>query len=668
MKLLPTLAFALLPAAAAFFPEHASGSALPEQKGPYSSFDCVNLLDSTGVEVKENGSGTFTIRKIVRVQTPAGALRYRIIKYDYDPLTAFAEFARVSVKKANGKIVTVDTGRAFDYAAPARAIYWGARQIMLELGSLEPGDVIDYEIAKKGFTYALLSGAETASGASAGCASVSGLPASGDDRFIPPMKGQFYDIVPFWSSDPTLRKVYRVALPKDKDVQYEFYQGVCASSVRPEGDKRVYTFVMTDILPFRREPNMVDLYDVAPKLMLSTTADWQAKSLWFHGVNEDYGSFEPTPEAQAKVNELVKGCKTDQEKIAVLTHWVADNMRYSGISMGKGEGYTLHDTRMNFTDRCGVCKDKAALLISMLRMAGLEAYPAMTMAGSRIESIPADHFNHCVAVVKLSDGAYMPLDPTWVPFLREVWSSAEQQQNYLPGIPEGSGLCLTPVSAPENHYFRIKADSKLDARGNLTGEFVLTAEGQSDGSVRRPFTSGFMSEWRNTLERELLSVSPKARLLSVDYGKNPKDYMAGPIRIVMKYEIPGYAAVGKNTLAFRPLVLNGLYTGPQTFLRIDTSIKERNYGFKDACSRLVELDETIRLPKGFHLVIPTRVEEKESPAAGFYGYIRQEGDKIRVFQKLTLRKRVYEAADWDGFRDAVTGRRSFDAQPLLIKK
>lgn len=178
------------------------------------------------------------------------------------------------------------------------------------------------------------------------------------------------------------------------------------------------------------------------------------------------------------------------EKIAVLTHWVADNMRYSGISMGKGEGYTLHNTQMNFTDRCGVCKDKAALLISMLRMAGFEAYPAMTMAGSRVESIPADHFNHSVAVVKLSSGTYMPLDPTWVPFLRELWSSAEQQQNYLPGVPEGSDLQITPLSAPENHYFKIYANTSLDEKGTLSGEFTVMAEGQSDGAVRRIFTSG----------------------------------------------------------------------------------------------------------------------------------------------------------------------------------
>lgn len=92
-------------------------------------------------------------------------------------------------------------------------------------------------------------------------------------------------------------------------------------------------------MPVRREPNMVDLYDAAPKLMMSSTPHWKDKSLWFHKTNEDYGSFAPLPEARQKVNELIRGKKTEMEKIAVLTHWVADNIRYAGITMGKGEGF-----------------------------------------------------------------------------------------------------------------------------------------------------------------------------------------------------------------------------------------------------------------------------------------------------------------------------------------
>lgn len=621
-----------------------------EQLTRYEGHNCVTLLDSTSVSVEPSGTGSFSISKAFQVITPRGAAGNRVIKYDYDPLTAFASFKWATIYRANGDILNLDVTQACDYAAPARAIYWGARQIMLEIGRLMPGDVVEYEIAKKGFTYALL-GAD-----------------DDDSRFIPPMRGQFYDIVPFWVTEPTIRKVYKVTVPMEKELQFQFYQGDCTSSMRYENGKKAYQFSVDNAMPFEREPNMVDLFDAAPKLMMSSTPRWEDKSLWFHKVNEDYGSFAPLPEAQKKVDELIRGKKTEMEKIAVLTHWVADNIRYSGISMGEGEGYTLHNTKMNFTDRAGVCKDIAAMLISFLRMAGFEAYPAMTMAGSRVESIPADHFNHCVAVVKLSNGTYMPLDPTWVPFCRELWSSAEQQQNYLPGIPEGSDIRLTPLSPPEDHYVRITANNSLNDKGTLTGQFIITAEGQSDSNIRRMFTTGWQSEWHAMLERQLLAVSPKARLTKVDYGKNPKDYQAAPIRITFSYEIPDYALRGDNELVFKPLVMNNLYNQVKTYLRIDTDLEERQYDFRDGCSRLVELKESIRLPKGYTLVNPPKNEEKKSGAADFEGSLSQDGQVIQLSQKLSLKKRVYAASEWKGFRDAVNAHKSFGDHLIITKQ
>ena len=616
----------------------------------YAGYDRVTLLDSTAVTVQPSGSGAFILHKAFRVQTPKGAVNSRVIKYDYDPLTAHAEFRYATIYRANGDVINLDVTEARDYAAPARAIYWGARQIMLEVGRLQPGDIVEYEIAKKGFTYALLTASDD------------------EERFIPPMRGQFYDIVPFWTTEPTMRKVYQVSMPMEKELQFQFYQGECASSMRYEEGRKVYTFTATDIRPFEREPNMVDLFDAAPKLMMSSTPRWQDKSLWFHKVNEDYGSFDPIPEAQKKVDELIQGKKTEMEKIAVLTHWVADNIRYSGISMGKGEGYTLHNLKMNYTDRCGVCKDIAGTLIAFLRMAGFEAYPAMTMAGSRVESIPADHFNHCVAVVKLSNGTYMPLDPTWVPFCRELWSSAEQQQNYLPGVPEGSDLRLTPLSAPENHYVRIHADNRIDERGTLRGRFTITAEGQSDSNIRRIFTTGWQSDWKNSLEKQLLAVSPKAKLLRVDYGKNPKDYQAAPIRITFSYEIPGYAIIAGDRMLLKPLVMNNLYNQVKSFLRINTDLETRQYGFKDGCSRLVEQEETIRVPKGYTLINTPKNDNWRSQAADFEGSLSQgKQQEIVLRQRLALKKRVYDAADWEGFRTAVNAYKSY-GEYIMIKR
>ena len=51
-------------------------------------------------------------------------------------------------------------------------------------------------------------------------------------------------------------------------------------------------------------------------------------------------------------------------------------------------------------------------------------------------------------------------------------------------------------------------------------------------------------------------------------------------------------------MLIKPLVMNNLYNQVKSFLRIDTKPENRTYGFKDACSRLVEQDETIRLPMG----------------------------------------------------------------------
>ena len=178
-------------------------------------FDCVALLDSTSVSVQPTGQGSFAVCKVIKVQTPKGAVANRVIKYDYDPLTAHAEFKRVTIYHADGQIEEVDVKKTCDYAAPARAIYWGARQIMIEVGALNPGDVIDYEIAKKGFTYALL-----------------GAVPEDDSRFIPPMRGQFYDIVPFWSSEPTVRKVYKVSIPMEKRCNFNFIKENVHSSMR----------------------------------------------------------------------------------------------------------------------------------------------------------------------------------------------------------------------------------------------------------------------------------------------------------------------------------------------------------------------------------------------------------------------------------------------------
>ncbi len=616
----------------------------------YPGSDLLIIFDSTSVDVQESGLSYVNTHKLFKILTPQGAKQKRIITYGYDPLSAYVEIKKVIVYRASGEVEELDIEKVLDYPAPARMIYWGASEKMIEVGRLEPGDAVEVFLFKKGYTYALLldDGME-------------------EDKYIPPMRGHYYDIVPFWSSNPVIEKVYQVMIPMDKTVQYEFYNGEVKSSAVLVKDKMIYTFSKSNITPFKRESNMVATSDVAPKLLISTSPDWYAKSLWFAGVNEDYGSFESTPEIDDKVAEILAGAVDFTDSISRLTHWVADEIRYSGISMGEGEGYTLHNGEMNFTDRCGVCKDKAGMLITMLRAAGFQSYPAMTMAGSRIDYIPADQFNHCVTVVKQSDGLYKLLDPTWVPFIRELWSSAEQQQNYLMGVPGGADLKITPVSAPEDHYFRIKGYAELDEEGTLEGNFTLEAEGQSDASIRRYFVRNYKSEWNNAIERQLLEISPKIEILGIEYD-DPYNYMAGPISLKVKYRIPGYAMVTGNEMIFDPVITGNIFKAGMGHLYINTSKEEKQYSFRDRCSRQVVLEEKIKIPEGYKPLAPSWSKSYGSNVASYDGDIdTNDNNVITLKEQVTLGKRIYEPKDWEMFRKVVKDQNDFAKRKIILQ-
>jgi transglutaminase-like putative cysteine protease len=615
----------------------------------YPGSDYMLVYDSIHVDVQETGLSYFNTSTLYKVLTNEGAKKLAVLKFDYDPLTAFVRIERARIIRKNGDTEDLDADRVHDYPAPARMIYWGARQKMIDIGRLEAGDGIEIKFFKKGFSYALLYQQELS-----------------DEYYIPPMRGHFYDIVEFFSPVPIKEKVYQVTIDKDKNLKYKFYHGKAVERRTELNGKESFFFAVKNILPMKREERMVALSDVAPKLLLSTSPDWYAKSKWFYGVNEDYGSFIPTPEVDKKVKEILKDAKTELDSISLLNHWVADEMRYSGLSMGKGEGFTLHNAEMNFHDRCGVCKDKAGMLVAMLRSAGFESYAAMTMAGSRIDRIPADQFNHSVTVVKRKNGEYMLLDPTWVPFVREEWSSREQQQGYLMGLPEGADLMETPISPPENHYFRINGTSQLDRDGTLTGEFSLTAEGQSDASVRGLFTRSYKADWKANLERELVKISPRIEFVEVT-KTDPYEYLKHPVLITVKYRIPNFAVATDNEIIFTPVVAANLFGSRHSHLGFNTAVETREHQFTDGCSKLIELNETITLPDDMTMIFSPGAKNLSGSGADFVSSYTLDGNTLKFTQTVTLKKRVYDPEDWPSFRNAVKYQNEFAKQPVILK-
>src|SRR5574344_1840495 len=638
----------------------AQENALPKYKGYHQ----LTRFDSTSVYMEESGLSYVENHQRIKMLDRTGCLNNSALKLDYDPQSAYVEFCEVLVHRNDGTTDTIfntSHGTAYDYIAPARLIYWGASQKMVEIGHLEPNDEIEYRTFRNGFTYALI-----------------GNPDVDDSRYIPPMRGHFYDIVPFWSTQPVQMKVYRVNILKSKNLQYHIYNDSSSTNqveqtqTTVDTNRILYTFTKRDIMPIKGEPRMVAHNDVEPKLLLSTSPNWEAKSMWFYGVNENYGSFNTTPEVSSKVKDLLVGAKDELDSISILTHWVADNIRYCGISMGEGEGFTLHNAQMNFTDRCGVCKDKAGMLVAMLRAAGFKSYAAMTMAGERIDRIPADQFNHSVCVVQRRDGSYQLLDPTWVPNVRELWSSAEQQQGFLMGLSQGADLMETPISTPENHYIKMNNICSISKTGTLSGTITLTAEGQSDNSVRSIFNCR-TTEWAANLERELLRINPRAVVTEVTHTENDT-YLQQPVSITYHYEIPFYAIIKGKDLLFTPLTGCDFFRRALNHLNFDTHAAARSYPFADRCSRQVLTTDSITLPDTYtHISTPlpqsklTESHPSESASYVVNYSIKPSHDIVTFSQSYEFKKRIYQAADWEDFRQAVATHKKA-GNPILLSK
>lgn len=627
----------------------AQENALPKYKGYHQ----LTRFDSVCVVMEESGLSHVNEHIRIDMLDRAGCNSNATFKVDYDPLSAYVEIRQVLVHRMSSStvdtILSANTGKVYDYVAPARLIYWGASQKMVEIGHLDPGDEIEVWTYRKGYTYALLG--------------------DDDSRYIPPMRGHFYDIVPFWSNQPIQKKVYQVSVLNEKKLRFQVYnapESIKVDSVA-QGERTLYTFVCNDIMPIEHEANALADNDFQCKLILTTAPDWQSKSKWFYGVNEDYGSFKTTPEVTAKVKELLKDAHSELDSISILTHWVADNIRYCGISMGEGEGYTLHNAQMNFTDRCGVCKDKAGMLVTMLRAAGFKSYAAMTMAHERIEDIPADQFNHSVCVVQRRNGEYQLLDPTWVPNVRELWSSAEQQQGYLMGLPNGAKMMYTPTSPASNHYLKITGKSRIKKNGTLEGTIEITAEGQSDAAVRRIFNSR-TSEWTANLEKELIRIDPRAQIEEVSYTDNDR-YLEQPVTIFYHYIIPNYATVTKDAVIFIPFSARNLFARAQSYLYMNIDEPTRTQDFSISCSELVEINEEITLPSKYQrMVFEKEISGVVHPAVNYGCGFQLNENVLKFAESIMLNKRVYDASDYPAFRTAVQNQKTMATTPVILKK
>ena len=126
------------------------------------------------------------------------------------------------------------------------------------------------------------------------------------------------------------------------------------------------------------------------------------KSLWAQSL------FAITPDGKRFEAEAARfQALPEPERARAIVRFVQDDVRYVGVEIGENS-HRPHTPAWVLDRGFGDCKDKSLLLVSLLRAAGLEAWPSLVhaSAGQRLpKSTPSpDVFNHAIVQVALKSG------------------------------------------------------------------------------------------------------------------------------------------------------------------------------------------------------------------------------------------------------------------------
>src|SRR6266850_2141074 len=362
--------------------------------------------------------------------------------------------------------------------------------------------------------------------------------------------GEFAEQNVFEGSGYIRHMSYEVFAPKDKPLKRIFRRDEVPGTVKyaKQSDKKgvIHRWEVNNVPRMFDEPSMPSYEVVLQRLFISTTPDWQAVSKWYWNVCHPHLEA-TTPEMKKTVEELIKNAKGDKEKIEAVFYHVAQKIRYMGLTPEKDRpGYEPHDVKLTFENKYGVCRDKAALLVAMLRTAGLKSYPVLVSVGSKKDpDVPEPFFNHAIVGVELKKGEIVLMDPT-AENTKDLLPSYECDQSYLVCRPEGDNIRTSPIIPPEQNMMRVKTTATLTAAGGIEGRSELSFEGINDTEYREMFSRMKVDDKRRFFERNLKRTMPGARLKSLKLLPEDMTDVTSTVRAELEFSAEGMIASGEG--------------------------------------------------------------------------------------------------------------------------
>jgi cellulose synthase operon protein C len=618
--------------------ERLAREALLGGEGRKERASAVVLLHKQVVRVHRNGLSERFAQRLVQVRTDRAAREQQEFYVRYTPGSQDVEIRRAQVyRKGNGGEIEVSeaTGRDDrDLSEPWYGLYYDNRALVVVFEGLRAGDVLEIQ-----YTVADIS-AENA------------------------LADYFGDIDFIAETWPRRRWEYVLLGPAGKTFHFNDHSHSkmprFERQVESRGEEEVvHRFVARDVPRIETEPAMPGWAEVTPYLHVSTYRGWDDVGRWYWHLVEDQLTADDNLRRVAR--EATLGAHTVEEKVRALHAFVLDSTRYVGLEFGI-HGYKPYRVTQVLARRFGDCKDKASLLMALLREVGVASDIVLlrTRRAGRVEPSPASLavFDHAIVYVPALD---LYLDGT-----AEFSGMAElpyedQGVMALRVNPRGATWVQTPVLPSSASRASRSWMVDLDREGGARIEELVTITGQSAPEWREHYqTPGerqdrFSKVWNGRLPGAVLEA------LEME-GIEDRNR---PVTVRSVARVPRLAEEAGAGLWHLPVAAR-----EPEFVRSYARLSQRRHELLVAFPWQHEEVLTYRVPQGWQVAALPDARGEHTSFGSFRVEVSADDDgrQVRVQSKIDVIKHRFAPAEYPSFRAFLRALDAALGQKIVLRR
>jgi len=453
--------------------------------------EAVVVSQVTAWRLQPNGLATRFHQVLIRVRHPEQAdwLRaYRVVSWS--PALRSVRLLEARIVRADGSVLPAERRESSLLRDPELRMWYDTRQLQALFPRLEAGDLLEirYRVTDRG-------------------------------PVNPLAEGYFGDIVVLGRSIPVLRTLLVIDAPGDLPIHRDLLhlpEPAREEELPADPGRRVRAIRLGPLPALRDVPWAPPREERAPLAVLGTVDTWDHLGALYARLLED--ASHPDADIRAEVQELLADHPSRRETVRRIYEWVLENTRYVALELGI-HAVKPYDVKAVFRRRHGDCKDKAALMVAMLRLAGIDAHVALLRSrdrggfDSRVPTFAA--FDHAIVRVEDPD---LWLDGTVLHYGLGELPGGDRGALALvvDENPPGGRLVRTPDPRPDDSVARWVEELLPERDGAAEIRVSLAARGEAAARERSFFR--LADRPRAVLASRLRRRWPEVTLLDARIG------------------------------------------------------------------------------------------------------------------------------------------------------